>query len=84
MKVFTTDSVVKDVHTIGTTDIATEAIADSLIGAEVKKAARGKKVTIKSNRNLMHRLILAYETDREDDISRVLQHELMAVPIALA
>ena len=109
-------------------DIATEAIADSLLSAEklgaeqlktfvrerlfvssegqlkkkfrdplskvcvspfsslfkVKKAARGKEVTIKADRNLMHRLILAHEADREDDLSRVLQHELMAVLIALA
>ena len=33
-KVFTTDRVVKDLHTIGTMDIATDAIANSLLNAE--------------------------------------------------
>ena len=43
-----------------------------------------KKTVIKADRNILMRLITAYEGGREVDLKSVLSHELMPVPLSLA
>ena len=50
----------------------------------VQKQAKDKTITIKADRNILQRLIVAYEAARPVDLSKILQHELMLVPVALA
>ena len=46
------------------------------------KESKGKKTTIKADRNIL-RLVTASKTGREIDLDQILQHELMPVPISL-
>ena len=48
------------------------------------KAATGKVQSLKADRNIMQRLITAYEAGRKVNLYEILKHELMPVPIALA
>ena len=41
-------------------------------------------MTIKVDRNILQRLIVAYEAARPVDLPKILQHELMPVPVAIA
>ena len=50
----------------------------------VGKKVLGKEITLKADRNVLQRLITAYQAGRPVDLHKTLQHELMAVPIALA
>ena len=45
---------------------------------------KGKQNTIKVDRNILQRLITAYRAGREVNLNRILQHELMSVPLSLA
>ena len=48
------------------------------------KESKGKETTIKADRNILQRLVTASKAGREIDLDRILQHELMPVPISLA
>ena len=41
-------------------------------------------MVIKVDRNLLHRLIVAYEAGREVDLQGLLKHKLMPVPVSIA
>ena len=41
-------------------------------------------MVVKADRNLLHRLIVAYEAGREVDLQGLLKHELMPVPVSIA
>ena len=43
-----------------------------------------KEVILKADRSVLQRLITAYEAGRPVDLPKVLQHELMPVPVSLA
>lgn len=43
-----------------------------------------KQITIKIDKNILQRLITAYRAGREVDLSKILTHELMSVPLSLA
>ena len=45
---------------------------------------RDQKTIMKSHRNVLRRLITSYEAGRSVDLSSVLKHELVPVPISLA
>ena len=45
---------------------------------------KGKSTILRADRNVLHRLIVAYEAGRSVDLQSVLKYELMPVPIALA
>jgi hypothetical protein len=53
---------------------------------EVGKGGKGKdkQTVMKADRNLHHRLIVAYEAGRTVDLKGLLQHELMPVPVSIA
>ncbi|KAG1664222.1 hypothetical protein GQR58_019901 [Nymphon striatum] len=85
---------------IATKDVTTSAIQDSLLNAgrlgqdklEVFVKERlinstyteTKDSTLKADRNILQRLITAYQAGRKVDLDMVLQHELLNVPISLA
>ena len=43
-----------------------------------------KQSTIKMNRNILQRLIMAYRAVREVNLDNILQHKLMSVPLSIA
>ena len=43
-----------------------------------------KKKILNADRSILYRLVTAYEAGREVDLSAILQHELMPVPVSLA
>ena len=45
---------------------------------------KDKKTVLKADRNVLHRLITAYEAGRPVDLPSVLKHELLPVPVSLA
>ena len=51
---------------------------------EVKQQTRDKEVTIKADRNILLRLIVAYDAGGVVDLPRILRHEFMPVPVAPA
>lgn len=51
---------------------------------EVKMVISGKETILKADRNILQRLITAYQAGRNVDLNRILCHELMPVPISLA
>ena len=55
----------------------------SLYDVDCKKS-KGKETTIKADRNILQRLVTASKAGCEIDLDRILQHELMPVPISLA
>jgi len=56
----------------------------SLYEVQRKDANTGKTSKVKADRNILQRLIVAYEAGRSVDLSRILTHELFVVPLALA
>lgn len=50
----------------------------------IPKEIKGKETSMKADRKILQRLIIAYHAGRNVDLHRVLQHELMTVPVALA
>ena len=48
------------------------------------KESKGKEMTIKADRNILQRPVTASKAGHEIDLDRILQHELMPVPISLA
>ena len=50
----------------------------------VVQDVKGKQSTIKMDRNILQRLITAYRAGREINLSNILLHELMSVPLSLA
>lgn len=51
---------------------------------EVKMACTNKEVILKADRNILQRLITAYNAGRNVDLYSILSHELMPVPVSLA
>lgn len=51
---------------------------------ENKKSASQKSQTIKADRNLFQRLLVAKDSGRDVDLKNILSHELTPVPLALA
>jgi hypothetical protein len=53
---------------------------------EVRKTTKEKEkqVILKADRSVLQRLVTAYEAGRPVDLAKVLQHELMPVPVSLA
>ena len=49
-----------------------------------RKVTTSKVQTLKADRDIMQRLITAYDAGRKVDLHEILKHELMPVPIALA
>ena len=49
-----------------------------------KRKNPGKGVNLKADRNVMHRQVCVYAFGREVNLSSIVQHELMYVPIFLA
>ncbi|KAG1713911.1 Lactosylceramide 1,3-N-acetyl-beta-D-glucosaminyltransferase [Nymphon striatum] len=49
-----------------------------------KSTQKAKDATLKADRNILQRLITAYQAGRKVDFDMVLQHELLNVPISLA
>ena len=45
---------------------------------------KGRQMIIKADRNLLHRLIVAYEASRKVDLQGLSKHKLMPVPICIA
>ena len=45
---------------------------------------KGKQITIKMDRNILQRLIMACRAGREVNLDNILQHELMSLPLSLA
>ena len=43
-----------------------------------------KKTVVKADRNILVRLITAYQSDRQIDLPKILSHELFPVPLSLA
>jgi hypothetical protein len=50
----------------------------------VKAKEKDKSTILRADRNVLHRLIVAYEAGRSVDLQSVLKYELMPVPVALA
>ena len=50
----------------------------------VKDTSKGKMETLKADRNFIQRLITAYWAGRPVDLSKILNHELMKVPVSIA
>ena len=51
---------------------------------EVKNVSNTKELTMKADRNVLQRLITAYQAGRSVDLDMVLRHEMMMVPLSLA
>ena len=51
---------------------------------DVPKVMDQKGKTLKADRSLLQRLVIAYEGGRKVDLEEILQHELLPVPISLA
>lgn len=51
---------------------------------ETKKDSRGKESIMKADRNILQRLITAYQAGRKVNLHTILKHELMPVPISIA
>lgn len=49
----------------------------------VIKAVEKSKI-LKADRNILQRLVIAYKAGRDVDLGRILKHELLPVPIAIA
>ena len=56
----------------------------NLYDIEKKNAITDKGTHLKADRNVMQRLVCAYASRRPVDLSNIVQHELMSVPISLA
>eukprot|EP00112_Aurelia_sp_Birch-Aquarium-sp1_P026470 Seg940.1 transcript_id=Seg940.1/GoldUCD/mRNA.D3Y31 product="hypothetical protein" protein_id=Seg940.1/GoldUCD/D3Y31 len=56
----------------------------SLYEIKGNSSDKDKKTVVKADRNILMRLITAYEGGREVDLKSVLSHELMPVPLSLA
>ena len=50
----------------------------------VVQDVKGKQSTIKMDRNILQRFNTAYKAGREINLSNILLHELMSVPLSLA
>ena len=50
----------------------------------VVQYVKGKQSTIKTDRNILQRLIMAYRAGRDVNLNNIRQHELMPVPLSLA
>ena len=50
----------------------------------VNKKKTDKTMSIKANRSIFQRLVVAYEGKRNVDLQQIFKHELMPVPTALA
>ena len=50
----------------------------------VKHTTRDQKTVMKTDRNVLRRLITSYEAGRSVDLSSVLKHEPLPVPVSLA
>jgi hypothetical protein len=57
---------------------------ESLYDVSVGKTDKEKKVVWKADRNVMQRLITAYEGGRQVDLETVMKHELMPMPLSIA
>ena len=42
------------------------------------------KIVLKADRNVMQRLIIAYDADRAVDLPAIMKYELMPVPLSIA
>jgi len=51
---------------------------------EVEKKEREKSAAIKADRTILQRIITAYDAGRRVDLPRILSHELVSVPLAIA
>ena len=51
---------------------------------EAKKKKREKSATIKADKTILQRIITAYDAGRRVDLPRILSHELVSVPLAIA
>ena len=51
---------------------------------EVQKEVKGKQTIMKADRSILQRLITAYEAGRKVDLEKILEHELMPVPVSIA
>ncbi|KAL9966179.1 hypothetical protein ACROYT_G024217 [Oculina patagonica] len=50
---------------------------------EVQKKESEKSAAIKADRNILQRIITAYDAGRSVDLPRILSHDIMAVPLAI-
>ncbi|KAL9976267.1 hypothetical protein ACROYT_G013549 [Oculina patagonica] len=50
---------------------------------EIQKKESEKSAAIKADRNILQRIITAYDAGRSVDLPRILSHDLMAVPLAI-
>ncbi len=57
---------------------------DSLYQVVKSSKEKDKATILRADRNVLQRLIIAYEAGRKVDLHSVLKHELMPVPVALA
>ena len=60
-----------------------KALTFSSLYVAQKETKSKESTTIKADRNILQRLITAYDAGRKVDLHNILQHELMSVPIAL-
>ena len=51
---------------------------------EAEKKEREKSAAIKADRTILQRIITAYDAGRRVDLPRILSHELVSVPLAIA
>ena len=45
---------------------------------------KDKRTILKADRNVLQRIVIAYEANRTIDMSSVLKHELLPLPVSLA
>ena len=57
---------------------------ENLYKVTIDKRGKDQKCILKADRNVLQRLITAYEAGREVDMTDILKHELMPVPLSLA
>ena len=57
---------------------------DSLYKVKTVIKAVEKSKILKADRNILQRLVIAYKAGRDVDLGRILKHELLPVPIAIA
>ncbi|KAG1649705.1 UPF0764 protein C16orf89 [Nymphon striatum] len=84
LEVFVKERLIKSTVPLRDTLSKSKALTFSSLYNVKESTQKAKDATLKADRNILQRLITAYQAGRKVDLDMVLQHELLNVPISLA
>ncbi|KAG1671309.1 hypothetical protein GQR58_016479 [Nymphon striatum] len=84
LEVFVKERLINSTVPLRDTLSKSKALTFSSLYNVKESTQKAKDATLKADRNILQRLITAYQAGRKVDLDMVLQHELLNVPISLA